>query len=82
MTGKADNLISDNEKGVIQSCASQAYDKDNVKVLDKFDNCPDNCNVLQLDGDGIGDVCAASPGCGGCGQPACEQIIPNIKIIE
>jgi hypothetical protein len=23
--------------------------------------------------DGIGDVCDPTPGCGGCGQPACEQ---------
>jgi hypothetical protein len=53
-----------------------------VKVIENFDNCPDNCNVFQLDGDGIGAVCDASPGCGGCGQPACEQIIPIIEIIE
>jgi len=39
------------------------------------DNCPETCNSQQLDADvdGAGDVCDTSPGCGGCGQPACEQ---------
>jgi hypothetical protein len=38
------------------------------------DNCPGFCNVEQLDADedGIGDVCDDNPGCGGCGQDACE----------
>jgi M6 family metalloprotease-like protein len=49
-------------------------DNDNDGILDLSDNCPDNCNTQQLDADGddMGDVCDANPGCGGCGQPACE----------
>jgi hypothetical protein len=42
---------------------------------DSSDNCPDKCNSHQLDadGDGIGEVCDDTPGCGGCGQPTCEN---------
>jgi hypothetical protein len=49
-------------------------DTDNDGIVDTQDNCPNNCNVNQLDadGDGIGDVCDTTPGCGGCGQPQCE----------
>jgi len=40
------------------------------------DNCPDNCNIQQLDADedGIGDVCdLPDDGCAGCGAgPICE----------
>jgi hypothetical protein len=48
---------------------------ENDGIEDTEDNCPLSCNELQLDadGDGIGDVCDDTPGCGGCGQPACEQ---------
>jgi hypothetical protein len=49
-------------------------DADNDGFVDTQDNCPNNCNVQQrdADGDGIGDVCDTTPGCGGCGQPQCE----------
>jgi hypothetical protein len=48
---------------------------ENDGIEDIEDNCPLSCNELQLDadGDGIGDVCDDTPGCGGCGQPSCEQ---------
>ncbi len=74
---KAETLITENEKDVIQSCAGQANDKDGDEVLDIVDNCAENCNALQLDGnsDGIGDVCDVcdrTPGCGGCKHSASE----------
>jgi hypothetical protein len=49
-------------------------DIDNDGIVDTQDNCPDKCNVQQLDADadGIGDVCDPTPGCGGCGSPQCE----------
>ncbi len=49
-------------------------DSDGDGIPDANDNCPTVCNPQQLDAnsDGIGDVCDATPGCGGCGQPACE----------
>jgi hypothetical protein len=54
--------------------ANQA-DVDHDGVGDACDNCPNTCNSQQLnaDGDQYGDVCDPTPGCGGCGQPACEQ---------
>ncbi len=61
-----------------QSVTSESYyfsvDMDGDGISDDADNCPDNCNTGQLDADGdsIGDVCDLDPGCGGCGQPACE----------
>ena len=49
-------------------------DTDADGIADNVDNCPTVCNPQQLDADtdNIGDVCDATPGCGGCGQPACE----------
>ena len=54
-------------------------DEDYDGVGDLCDKCPLICNSQQkdADGDGIGDVCDTSPGCGGCGQPACEQRCPQ-----
>jgi len=50
-------------------------DSDNDGVGNACDNCPSICNSNQLnaDGDSYGDLCDSAPGCGGCGQPLCEQ---------
>ncbi len=50
-------------------------DTDSDGIIDCNDNCPDNCNVQQLDADkdGKGDVCDTTPGCGGCSVVQCEQ---------
>jgi hypothetical protein len=50
-------------------------DTDDDGVTDAIDNCPNVYNPQQLDadGDGAGDVCDPTPGCGGCGHPACER---------
>jgi serine protease AprX len=58
--------------GIPATCSY--IDEDSDGVADSDDNCPASCNSQQLDidGDGIGDVCDPEPGCGGCGQPVCE----------
>ena len=66
---------------VEQSVTSDSYffevsmDADGDGILAGEDNCPDSCNTDQLDADddGIGDVCDDTPGCGGCGEPDCED---------
>jgi hypothetical protein len=56
--------------------ACEDIDADNDGIADNVDNCPSACNSQQLDadGDGAGDVCDTTPGCGGCGQAACEAV--------
>jgi hypothetical protein len=56
-------------------------DSDCDGIADSEDNCPDTWNSEQLDadGDGIGDVCdLETPGCGGCGEPACEKSLTDM----
>jgi hypothetical protein len=50
-------------------------DSDGDGVPDATDNCPTVCNPQQLDADNdsLGDLCDPLPGCGGCGQAACEE---------
>jgi len=60
--------------GCGQPVCEQEVDTDGDFYADANDTCPAACNFDQLDadGDGIGDVCDADPGCGGEGQPVCE----------
>lgn len=55
-------------------CANFQNDLDGDGHDDVCDNCPKIVNPDQLDADddGIGDCCDTTPGCGGCGLPACE----------
>jgi hypothetical protein len=62
-------------RGCGQPVCEGEVDTDNDGWADAVDNCPNDCNIHQRDanGNGIGDVCDPDPGCGGEGQPACEQ---------
>jgi hypothetical protein len=61
--------------GCGEAACEESCDADNDGISILIDNCPNTCNIQQLDADGdtIGDVCDEIPGCGGCGQPVCEQ---------
>jgi hypothetical protein len=62
-------------RNIITEALAQIFDSDSDGIPESIDNCPDTCNPEQLDadGDGEGDLCDATPGCGGgCGQPSCE----------
>ena len=71
--------IHDNDGSGLVTC-----DNDNDTIPDNEDNCPNTCNLNQLDADNdtIGDVCDVNPGCGGCGQPTCEESCELIDKVE
>jgi hypothetical protein len=69
----------------ITDCAAQTttspvyyvmIDQDEDGAVCSVDNCPSVYNPQQgdADGDDIGDCCDPSPGCGGCGQEACDTV--------
>jgi hypothetical protein len=62
--------------GSITIRIGDSHDADKDGITNSNDNCPNSCNPQQLDADsdGIGDVCDTTPGCGGCGQQACETV--------
>ncbi len=51
-------------------------DTDGDNWADVLDNCDTayNPNQKDADHDHIGDCCDTEPGCGGCGQPACDTV--------
>jgi hypothetical protein len=63
--------------GVAWIAENGLTDSDGDGIPDDDDNCPDNCNIQQLDADGddIGDVCdTEDDGCFSCGSGTiCEQ---------
>jgi hypothetical protein len=68
------DIDNDGICGDVDPCPNDAdNDADNDGHCADEDNCPSNCNTEQSDhdGDGIGDVCDPTPGCGGCGA-SCE----------
>jgi hypothetical protein len=75
-TGQSD--IHDNNGSGLVTCDTE-IDSDNDGIPDSIDNCPNTFNAEQLDADidGIGDVCDDTPGCGGCGETACEKSLTD-----
>jgi hypothetical protein len=73
------STINNNNGSGLVTC-----DNDNDTIPDNVDNCPSICNSNQLDADSddIGDVCDDNPGCGGCGEPACEESCALIDKVE
>ena len=65
-------IISDNTISFLADIDADGIEND-------FDNCPNTWNSEQLDADtdGTGDLCDNDPGCGGCGQPACEESLTS-----
>jgi len=75
LTDTDDDGIPDAFDNCPSTANANQVDTDSDGYGDACDNCPVTCNSQQLDADydGTGDVCDTTPGCGGCGGPACEQ---------
>jgi hypothetical protein len=80
--------VCDPSPGCGQGCGYQVcelqVDTDSDYTSNIYDTCPTVCNFYQLDadGDGIGDVCDPTPGCGADGQPACEEMCdPDTDVV-